>query len=80
MFKDPENTAITAVAGTEEYHKLSIEKLNYFLWKPLKLLDNQSLANFLKGKSIFEPMAGFGRNVEVEITVEPKKITLVDIN
>jgi len=40
MFKDPENTAITAVAGTEEYHKLSIEKLNYFLWKPLKLLDN----------------------------------------
>jgi len=46
----------------------------------LELLENKSLAYYLKGKSIFEPMAGFGRNVEITKTIEPKKITLVDIN
>ena len=38
------------------------------------------MANFLKGKSVLEPMAGVGRNVPVLQTVKPRDITMFDIN
>ena len=38
------------------------------------------MANFLKGKSVLEPMAAVGRNVPVLQTVKPRSITLFDIN
>ena len=40
----------------------------------------QSLAQMLKDKSVLEVMAGYGRNVPVLKTMNPKSITLVDFN
>ena len=40
----------------------------------------ESLANKLLNKRIIEPMAGYGRNVEVLKKLNPSEITLVDFN
>ena len=78
MFETMSN--VDAVAGSITYDKLSRKRLNELLFKKLPFLNDESLADYLKGKEIFEPMSGYGRNILEFKVMQPSRITCVDIN
>jgi len=66
------------MTGTLDYDKRTSKKLGKLMKTKIPALDYKSIFDEIKDGSIFESMCGDGRNAEVMLKANPKKITMID--